>query len=828
MPAVLRRINRIFRRNSREIDNNNSNGPNNNMPINGRNRSQPDSLRRHQLHNHPHHRHGGHVNPALSHSAELLYAPAPIQLRSTGYQRQSDGSVTLSVTLDKDQVECCVCLSSMTGKIYRCRGNGPSSDNTKKTVCHNICSSCQWQMRRMKSGNGHSKEMQCPICKVKGSFVRNRALERQLMELSQQCVNGKHGCSQRFFPWDDRQKVHEKHLCAHQPVDCPFCYQSIPGGRVNFVEHLTKSVNPQNLQNAANSANAQNHQNVQRERSRSRSRSVGAAQDLNGQNLNQQNMRMRSGNGSPQYLESPEMEQIVEDDEDHSMMSQGDGPSDPVAPSSEQEQSDDISSDQDVDAQIVDIESGPEELMEDEEEEKEPINGHQNGMESMSNGAASKMDIVPPCLMQWHRSKEALDLTQTERNVISKQRNEFIVNYNLGVVTCFVAPTEDCPCWKVFAFSVSPRHGLGGNSRVYMQYLDDDVMNKFVAKEQSMGLVTQCLSRPVTTTLMVTLGRLHPTSMRKRFGSYPERNPFVRTESSKMEEEENMAAAKRKRMFSPRLGPQCEMKDDGDEEEEDDPLVLSNHNHNGVGVGNGHSRNSMDQDTVEMDTDDKEDDDNEHGGGGRSGSRSRSQCRSDGDIDSDSDLDEYEPTEFFGQSPCSPLQCGFIYAGNGQFGQKVIENLCVRVFTLEESFKVGAVIDARDFTGKWYQAEVIAVQDWEGTEHTNLDCDADDYLDIRRAKIHYLGYSQNYDEWLNVDTDSHRIAQRGTFTIGPDLRAIRRNTTNLQHGHHPDQPRSHSAVATFQINRNGMRERRANRYASAMLNGGGGNDNLDQ
>lgn len=290
-------------------------------------------------------------------------------------------------------------------------------------------------------------------------------------------------------------------------------------------------------------------------------------------------------------------------------------------------------------------------------------------------------------------------------------------------------------------------------------------------------------------------------------------------------------------MFSPRPEAMSEMKDDGDEE---DDAADSNHNHNGNGNGNDHRQHrdrrqraqsqsqsngdikmdaDRDPDTVDLaESDDKVNDENV------------SRMGTDGDDEATgSDLDEYEPAEFFGQSPCSQIQCGFIYGGSWQFGGKEVGNLCVRVFTLEESFKVGAVIDARDFTGKWYQAEVIAVQDEEGAEHQNLDCDADDYLDIRRAKIHYLGYSQNYDEWLNVDTDSHRIAQRGTFTIGPDLRAIRRNTTNLQHGHHPDQPRSQSAAATFSINRGGNMGRRSNersnRYSNSILNGG---DQLDQ
>eukprot|EP01084_Bolivina_argentea_P022542 41895_1 len=103
MPGVLRRINRIFRRNSNDAHNdNNNNNPNGAIPI---------------------HRRNNHMNAMESDSERLNNEMNIIKFSKTGYKRQSDGSVTLSVQLDKDQVECCVCLSSMTNNIYRCRGN---------------------------------------------------------------------------------------------------------------------------------------------------------------------------------------------------------------------------------------------------------------------------------------------------------------------------------------------------------------------------------------------------------------------------------------------------------------------------------------------------------------------------------------------------------------------------------------------------------------------------------------------------------------------------------------------------------------------------------
>eukprot|EP01084_Bolivina_argentea_P022543 41896_1 len=104
MPTVLRRINRIFRRNTQNNQNsNNNNNQNNHMRHHGR-------------------KYNNNFNCSESDS-EMFSEMNVIKLESTGYERQNDGSVTLSVQLDKDQVECCVCLSSMTDKIYRCRGN---------------------------------------------------------------------------------------------------------------------------------------------------------------------------------------------------------------------------------------------------------------------------------------------------------------------------------------------------------------------------------------------------------------------------------------------------------------------------------------------------------------------------------------------------------------------------------------------------------------------------------------------------------------------------------------------------------------------------------
>ena len=62
-----------------------------------------------------------------------------IRLKTSDYKIDKNGSVVLSLTLDKDQIECCVCLGSMTNGIFKCPNTGP--------IHHNICVDCEWQIR---------------------------------------------------------------------------------------------------------------------------------------------------------------------------------------------------------------------------------------------------------------------------------------------------------------------------------------------------------------------------------------------------------------------------------------------------------------------------------------------------------------------------------------------------------------------------------------------------------------------------------------------------------------------------------------------------------
>lgn len=151
---------------------------------------------------------------------EMSVAPIRFQTQDN-YEVDEDGSITLSVKLDKDQVECCICYQSMTGSIYRCR----STNN----VVHNVCFECEWQLRRLKEGNGHVKDERCPICKTTGTFMRNKVLEGQLQDLCNPCAYGKRGCTKKFFRWCNEAKEEHEKNCLHREVRCPVCCVSIPG-----------------------------------------------------------------------------------------------------------------------------------------------------------------------------------------------------------------------------------------------------------------------------------------------------------------------------------------------------------------------------------------------------------------------------------------------------------------------------------------------------------------------------------------------------------------------------------------------------------------------
>jgi len=639
-------------------------------------------------------------------SEELNNQP-PIKLRSSGYKREKDGSVTLSVTLDKDQVECCVCFSSMTGLIYRCRAQG--------NICHNVCSVCEWQIRRIKNNNGHIKVPTCPMCKAEGQFVRNRPLEKQLHEISVPCKNHEHGCDVRFFAWDEKsQRIHSK-TCTFGPVTCPFCLQSISEGRVNFVEHLRLASLPygSDLNKRGNSENEAKNDLTESSNEHSNGIHVGI------RNFNRSNssfvfaQHLNNNDSSPsfQHLRSFHhslQSNFTQNDTDFSVRNIND----------EQKAGMDNNCINQNDIDIID---------------------------QSLNGNITSNSRIKGCSMPFMEANLTMDAQKYATFTLTRE-NTFVVNYVFGYVLVFLKPNEQCPCWKVYCISIAPHHGVAGNNRVYLQYMPNDEHLKYLETEQQQGLSSNSLLRPACNTLQVSMGRLAPEFF------YNEKNLIQMEENHNhsifSQFMNNCTKHNNNFLLSANVGSA-----DRKCAETDDSSSVFNHSiecDSNIHIPQSRQDNYSDDNNIQSD----------------------SVVSQDNNNDSD-DLDLYDinPSPFIAKSPCTSLQVGYIYAGPENM-QHSFKSMHIRLFTLEESIKIGAIIDARDFTGKWYQAEVVKVAD--NYMHESSLLQDHDPLITRRFKIHYLGYSANYDEWLNIDTDSHRIAQRGIYTVGPDLRTARR------------------------------------------------------
>jgi len=412
------------------------------------------------------------------------YPDTQLRLRSNDYQLGADGSVTLQVTLDKDQVECCVCYSAMTDKIFRCSGSG--------TVAHNVCIDCEWEIRRTKSENGHTKIPQCPVCKSPGYFSRNKVLELHLREFSFSCTRAKKGCNKRFFPWDPDAFAKHNETCLFAPICCPFCKTQVPNGRRGLFTHL-----------------ATPHQE-------------------NGCRIN---------------------------------------------------------------FKVAVLET-------------EPDSKHQ-----------------------------AFELNVEDTIVRSTGCNSFII---------VLRPVKNY-FFKVICIAASESYGLMGNNQLYLSYTRAEDYKKY----KNNGLKTGQL--PTSQSLTLAMTRL--------------------------------------------------------------PNMIE---------------------------------------------------------DADNDISTVIRTGYIGMGP---YQADTESIAENE-PKPDMNRLRVRVWTLRSSLVVGSVVDARDFTGRWYEAEVLKiVRHGDSPAAPSVLMSKHGRCDI---KLHYLGYSSNYDEWISLDQDSHKIAQRGTFTVGPNLRTLRR------------------------------------------------------
>lgn len=81
-------------------------------------------------------------------------------------------------------------------------------------------------------------------------------------------------------------------------------------------------------------------------------------------------------------------------------------------------------------------------------------------------------------------------------------------------------------------------------------------------------------------------------------------------------------------------------------------------------------------------------------------------------------------------------------------------------FQSEQSFEVYDIVDVKDHTGKWYEAQIIEKKESMG------------------VKIHYINCSAKWDEWIALS--SEKLAARSTYTKGPHVVKGRYYKTSIQ------------------------------------------------
>lgn len=82
-----------------------------------------------------------------------------------------------------------------------------------------------------------------------------------------------------------------------------------------------------------------------------------------------------------------------------------------------------------------------------------------------------------------------------------------------------------------------------------------------------------------------------------------------------------------------------------------------------------------------------------------------------------------------------------------------------------EKYEIGLPCDAKDEYGQWYKSTVVEVSDPNGPGKGEV-------------KVHYLGWGNKYDEWVDSKPEADLLAQRGAHTKKPKK--------NVFHGVAPD------------------------------------------
>lgn len=120
-----------------------------------------------------------------------------------------DTTINISLSLNKDELVCCVCQESLTKQVYQCvNGN------------HYMCGQCEPKWTKC----------ECPTCRHPARLVRNIFFEEQLKQHLKPCPNT--GCCEKFFKWNT------EHPCLFAPVKCRVCRRDVAGNIASYCSHL--------------------------------------------------------------------------------------------------------------------------------------------------------------------------------------------------------------------------------------------------------------------------------------------------------------------------------------------------------------------------------------------------------------------------------------------------------------------------------------------------------------------------------------------------------------------------------------------------------------
>lgn len=120
-----------------------------------------------------------------------------------------ESTINISLSLNKNDLICCICHESLTKKIYQC-----------VNCNHYMCGTCDLKYQKN----------ECPICSFKSRYVRNIHFEEQLKNHLKSCTNI--GCNEKLFKWDN------EHYCLFASVKCRVCKREVSGNIDSYCSHL--------------------------------------------------------------------------------------------------------------------------------------------------------------------------------------------------------------------------------------------------------------------------------------------------------------------------------------------------------------------------------------------------------------------------------------------------------------------------------------------------------------------------------------------------------------------------------------------------------------